>query len=115
MLKNTIKVLYSLYINNYTSSKRNTRIFLVYCAIGHLTNNLDYTKPVRLNQTIFIQTQANINKMYEIVKKSEKNNIVVKPVEKVKKKTENKSEEKIELEKMNDRLSGFNELNNFII
>ena len=119
MLKNTIKVLYSLYINNYTGSKRNTRIFLVYCAIGHLTNNLDYTKPVRLNQTIFIQTQANINKMYEIVKRSEKNN-VKKPVEKVKKnnknnKGQNKSDEKIEIEKMNDRLSGFNELNNFII
>jgi len=63
---------------------------------------------------VFIQTQANINKMYEIVKKSEKNNVVTKPVEKVKKKYEKKSEEKIELEKMNDRLSGFNELNNFI-
>ena len=51
--------------------------------------------------------------MYEIVKRSEKNNIV-KPVEKVKKKEAKKSEEKIELEKMNDRLSGFNELDNFI-
>ena len=93
---------------------------MVYCAIGHLTNNLDYTRPIRLNQTIFIQTQANINKMYEIVKRSEQNN-VIKPVEKVKKNNkknnneQNKSEEKIELEKMNDRLSGFNELNNFII
>ena len=52
--------------------------------------------------------------MYEIIKKSEKNNIVKKPVEKVKKKEAKKSEEKIELEKMNDRLSGFNELNNFL-
>tara|TARA_B100001059_G_scaffold234776_1_gene278200 strand:+ start:589 stop:1680 length:1092 start_codon:yes stop_codon:yes gene_type:complete len=114
MMKNCIKVLYSLYTNNYTGSKRNTRIFLVYCAIGHLTNNLDYTKSIRLNHAVFIQTQANINKMYEIVKRSEKNNVVTKPVEKVKKKDEKKSEEKIELEKMNDRLSGFNELNNFI-
>ena len=97
-----------------TGSKRNTRIFLVYCAIGHLTNNLDYTKPIRLNQAVFIQTQANINKMYEIVKRSEKNNIVSKPVEKIKKKEAKKTEEKIELEKMNDRLSGFNELNNFM-
>jgi hypothetical protein len=114
MMKNCIKVLYSLYTNNYTGSKRNTRIFLVYCAIGHLTNNLDYTKPIRLNHSVFIQTQANINKMYEIVKKYEKNNVVTKPVEKVKKKDEKKTEEKIEIEKMNDRLSGFNELNNFI-
>ena len=52
--------------------------------------------------------------MYEIVKKSEKNNIVAKPVEKVKKKEAKKSDEKIEIEKMNDRLSGFNELDNFI-
>ena len=98
----------------YTSSKRNTRIFIVYCAIGHLTNNLDYTKPIRLNQAVFIQTQANINKMYEIVKKNEKNNIVVKPVVKIKKKDEKKSEEKIELEKMNDKLNVFNDFNNFL-
>ena len=52
--------------------------------------------------------------MKELNSKSEKNNILAKPVEKVKKKEAKKSEEKIEIEKMNDRLNSFNELNNFI-
>ena len=113
MLKNIIKVLYSLYINNYTGGKRNTRLFIIYNAIGHLTNKLEYDKPIRNNMTVFIQTQSNINKMYEISKKHEVNNTPIK-VEKVKKKDEKKSEEQLGLEIMNDKLNIFNDFNNFI-
>ena len=113
MLKNIIKVLYALYINNYTGGKRNTRLFIIYNAIGHLTNKLEYDKPIRNNMTVFIQTQSNINKMYEISKKNEVNNTPIK-VEPVKKKDEKKSEEQIGLEIMNDKLNIFNDFNNLI-
>jgi len=109
MVTNNIKVLYSLYINNYTSSKRNTRLFIIYNAIGHLTNTLDYNKSIRNNMTVFIQTQANINKMYEIVKKNEVNKLVIKEDKNKKKPNDNQSEELIGLEIMNDKLNIFNE------
>lgn len=110
MVTNNIKVLYSLYINNYTSSKRNTRLFIIYNAIGHLTNTLDYNKSIRNNMTVFIQTQANINKMYEIVKKNEVNKLIIKEDKNNNKKpNDNQSEELIGLEIMNDKLNIFNE------
>ena len=63
--------------------------------------------------TVFIQTQSNINKMYEISKKNEVNNTPIK-VEKVKKKDVQKSEEQLGLEIMNDKLNIFNDFNNFL-
>ena len=63
--------------------------------------------------TVFIQTQSNINKMYDIAKKNEVNNTPIK-VEPVKKKDEKKSEEQIGLEIMNDKLNIFNDFNNFL-
>ena len=58
-----IKVLYSLFIHGYTSGKRTERMFIVYNAIGHLTNKIEYNKPIRLNEVLYIQTQSNINKI----------------------------------------------------
>jgi len=59
--------------------------------------------------TVFIQTQANINKMYEIVKKNEVNKLVIKEDKKKNKINDNQSEELIGLEIMNDKLNIFNE------
>ena len=59
--------------------------------------------------TVFIQTQANINKMYEIVKKNEVNKLVIKEDKNKKKPNDNQSEELIGLEIMNDKLNIFNE------
>ena len=68
LLKTIIKVLYSLFIHEYTSGKRTERMFIIYNSIGHLTNKIDYKKDIRLNEVLYIQTQSNINKMYEIMK-----------------------------------------------
>jgi len=109
ILKTIIKVLYALFLNNYTSSRRNGRIFLIYNSIGYLTNTIDYNKPIRLNEMLYIQTQSNINKMYELIKKNEINNAPIKPA-KLEKKDKKISEKNIENEKMQDKLNIFNNL-----
>ena len=107
ILQTIIKVLYSLFIHGYTSGKRTERIFIVYNAIGHLTNKIDYNKPIRLNEVLYIQTQSNINKIYELMKKNEKNNIPKEVKQKVSKK---KVVKNLEKEKMLDKLNIFNDI-----
>jgi len=108
ILQTIIKILYALFIHEFTSGKRNERIFIVYNAVGHLTNKIDYKKDIRLNEVLFIQTQSNINKMYEIMKPYEKNNLPKKPENP--KKIKNKSEKDLEIEKMQDKLNIFNDI-----
>jgi len=108
ILKTIIKVLYALFLNNYTSSRRNGRIFLIYNSIGYLTNTIEYNKPIRLNEILYIQTQSNINKMYELIKKNEINNAPIKPPKIPALKGKN-LEKDIEKEKMLDKLNLFND------
>ena len=109
LLTTIIKVLYSLFIHEYTSGKRTERMFIVYNAIGHLTNKIDYNKNIRLNEVLYIQTQSNINKMYEIMKKNEKNNIIVsKQLDK--KESKNLKKKDLNKEKMIDKLNIFNDI-----
>ena len=108
MLNTVIRVLYVLFKNEYSSGKRGERIFIVYNAVGHLTNKIDYKKDIRLNECLYIQTQCNINKIYEMMKPHEKNNLPKKPDKS--KKIKNKSEKDLELEKMQDKLNIFNDI-----
>ena len=110
ILNTIIKVLYSLFIHEYTSGKRTERIFIVYNAIGHLTNKIDYDKKIRLNEILYIQTQSNINKVYEMMKPHEKNNLPKKPEKINKKLTKNLSEKQLDKEKMQDKLNIFNDI-----
>jgi len=70
-IKNQIKSLFILFKNNYTSGKRNSRLPLVYHAIGYLTIPIKFNKSVRNNLDIYIQTQCNINRMFKNCKKHE--------------------------------------------
>ena len=81
-------------------------MFIVYNSIGYLTNKIDYKKPIRLNEVLYIQTQSNINKMYEIMKKHEKNIPVIQDKPDKKK----ISDEDFEKEIMQDKLNIFNEI-----
>ena len=110
ILNTIIKVLYSLFTHEYTSGKRTERIFIVYNAIGHLTNKIDYDKKIRLNEILYIQTQSNINKVYEMMKPHEKNNLPKKPEKINKKLTKNLSEKQLDKEKMQDKLNIFNDI-----
>ena len=107
VLKTIIKVLYTLFIHEYSCSKRGERMFIVYNSIGYLTNKIDYKKPIRLNEVLYIQTQSNINKMYEIFKKHEKN-VPVKQDKQDKKKLI--TEKQFEKEIMQDKLNIFNDI-----
>jgi len=64
-IKLQIKNLFLLYKDNFTSGKRNSRLPLVYHAVGYLTLPIKFDIPIRLNYDIFIQTQCNINKMFQ--------------------------------------------------
>jgi uncharacterized membrane protein (UPF0127 family) len=75
-----------------------------------LTNKIDYDKKIRLNEILYIQTQSNINKVYEMMKPHEKNNLPKKPEKINKKLTKNLSEKQLDKEKMQDKLNIFNDI-----
>jgi hypothetical protein len=110
LLKTIIKVLYSLFIYEYTSGKRTERMFIIYNAIGHLTNKIDYKKDIRLNEVLYIQTQSNINKMYEIMKKNEKKTKINTTKQMDKKETKKLKKKDLNKEKMMDKLNIFNDI-----
>ncbi|MBU79118.1 MAG: hypothetical protein CMD29_03205 [Flavobacteriales bacterium] len=70
-IKEQIQVLFFLFKYNFSSGKRNSRLPLVYHAIGYLTLPIRFDIPIRNSVDIFIQTQCNINKMYQSKKKNE--------------------------------------------
>ena len=63
-IKKQINTLYSLYKCNYLLGKRNSRLPLVFNAIGYLTNDVKFTIPLRSDPKISIQVQTNVNKMF---------------------------------------------------
>jgi len=70
-VKTQIQNLFLLYKDNFTSGKRNTRLPLVYHAVGYLTLPVKFNVPIRSNYDIYIQTQCNVNKMFQSRKKYE--------------------------------------------
>ena len=84
-IKQQIQSLFFLYKHNFSSGKRNARLPLVYHAIGYLTLPIKFTVPIRNNLDIFIQTQCNVNKMYQTKKKNEVKDYVepLKPAKKI--------------------------------
>jgi len=78
-IKKQIQSLFLLYKYNFSLGKRNSRLPLVYHAIGYLTLPIKFNIPVRKNENIFLQTQCNVNKMFQNKKKYEVKNYVEKP------------------------------------
>jgi len=70
-IKQQIQSLFLLYKHNFTSGKRNTRLPVVYNAIGYLTLPIKFNTRVRKEEDIFIQTQCSVNKMFQSKKKHE--------------------------------------------
>ena len=68
-----------LFKHNYSAGKRNGRLPLVYHAIGYLTLPIQFSIDVRKDENIFIQTQCNVNKMFQTKKKNEITNYIEKP------------------------------------
>ena len=98
-----INILYTLFTQDYTLGKRNSRLPLVFHSIGFLTHEINFSLPIRNNFKIFVQVQCNVNKMFESKKKNENNN--KKPIQRNLKKKED-----IKIEIVQDKISIFNEL-----
>ena len=104
-----IKCLYELFLHNYSAGKRNSRLPYVFLSIAFLTLKINYDIPLRNNFQAFIQSQANVNKMFEIKKLNEKkSDIFIKQAEEDKKL---KKLKKNNNDLMNAKISVFNEIN----
>jgi len=63
-----------------------------------------------LNEVLYIQTQSNINKMYEIMKKNEKKTKINTTKQVDKKETKKLKKKDLNKEKMMDKLNLFNDI-----
>ncbi len=70
-IKKQIQALFYLFKDNFSSGKRNIRLPLVYHAVGYLTLPVKFNIPIRSNLNIYLQTQCNVNKMFQAKKKNE--------------------------------------------
>tara|TARA_Y100000996_G_scaffold316725_1_gene252907 strand:- start:779 stop:1861 length:1083 start_codon:yes stop_codon:yes gene_type:complete len=105
-VRKQISFLYKLFTNNFTIGKRNSRLPLLFHAVGYLTHTINFSIPIRTNFKLFIEVQCNVNKMFGAKKQHEKIE-EIKPVPKKLKK-----KDKIDVEIIKDKISIFNELDN---
>ena len=103
-VKYQINALYQLFKYEFTAGKRNSRIPLIYHAIGYLTHSIQFTHMTICDKKVYLQCQCNVNLMFKMKKVNETNDLV-KPIEKKKKVKQN-----IKLEQVNDKLSVLNDI-----
>ena len=103
-VKYQINALYQLFKYDFTAGKRNSRIPLIYHAIGYLTHSIQFTHMTICDKKVYLQCQCNVNLMFKMKKVNETNDLV-KPIEKKKKVKQN-----IKLEQVNDKLSVLNDI-----
>lgn len=103
-VKYQINALYQLFKYEFTAGKRNSRIPLIYHAIGYLTHSIQFTHKTICDKKVYLQCQCNVNLMFKMKKVNETNDLV-KPIEKKKKVKQN-----IKLEQVNDKLSVLNDI-----
>jgi hypothetical protein len=117
---NIINSLYHLYIHNYCKTKKSVRLPYLYNAIALLTYE---NKPTKLIKDImgYIQIQINIDQIFKLKNINsviDKNNVVNKIKENIQntEKLNSKKKKKIDpkIEKLNNHLDIFNELNSKI-
>jgi len=118
-VKQQIDCLYELFKYNYSSGKRNTRLPLVYWSIALLIFPCDFSKPVRSDYRLFIQSQSNLQKMFQMKKTFEQVNEGIQltiPVQPKNPPKRNKKKEiNYEIEIIQDKVSLFNELDKQIM
>lgn len=109
-----IRSLYELFKHDYTSRKRSKRISYVHKCICILTNDIDYDIPLINDQIAYIQVNIKNGEMFKM-RKPRENNDIVKDLEKNKKLLSGKKMEiKMDVEKMEEKLKLFNDLDSQI-
>jgi hypothetical protein len=113
---NNINSLYQLYIHSYSKSKKNLRLPYIYNSIALLTYDIK-NKPILKDIIGYIQIQINIDKIFKVkniksVKNEKVDNIDInKIINDEKDKERKKKKVRPELEKINNNINIFNELN----
>ena len=102
-IEKQVDALFHLFLLNYSSGKRSARLPYVFLAIGYLTLKTNFEIPVRNNTQAFIQSQSNVNKMFESKKINEIKKEIIQPeaVKKVK---------KADTDIMKSKISAFNDI-----
>ena len=113
-LKQQIQCLYELFKYNYSPGKRNTRIPLVHWCFALLIFPCDFKRPIRNDYKLFIQSQSNLQKMFQMKKTFEQMNEGIQlniPIKEKKPKKQKKLKEvDYEIEIIQDKVSIFNQL-----
>ena len=78
-IKKQIQSLYLFFKYEFTSGRRNARLPLLFHSMGYLTLPLNFKVPIRKDKHIFIQTQCNINMMFQTKKKKEQKTYLAPP------------------------------------
>ncbi len=71
LIQHQIQSLYKLFIHDYRSGKRNSRLPYIYHSIGYLTLPLNFKIPIICDLNLFLQTQCNVNLMFQKKKDKE--------------------------------------------
>ena len=106
--KHQINALYQLFKYDFTPSKRNARIPLIYHSIGYLSHSIVFNPKCIFNKKSYIQCQCNVNPMFKMKKLHEQTNFV-KPIEKKKQIKQN-----IKSEQINDKFSILTTIDTFM-
>ena len=113
-VKQQIQCLYELFKYNYSVGKRNIRLPYVHWALALLIFPCDFSKPIRNDYKLFIQSQSNLQKMFQMKKTFEQVNEGIEitiPVKQSKSKKQKKLKEvDYEIEIIQDKVSIFNQL-----
>jgi len=97
-IKKQIECLFYLFKYDYTGGKRNGRLSILFHTIGYLTLPLNFKVEIRKDKNIFIQTQCNINLMFQTKKIKEQKTYLAPP-------KEEKKGQGIEIEISQDRMN----------
>ena len=106
-IQEQIEYLFLLFKYEYTSGKRGNRLPLLFHSIGYLTLPINFKIEIRKDKNIFIQTQCNINLMFQTKKKKEQKEYFAPP-------KPDKKFEGIEGEKSLNKLDLLNQMNELL-
>ena len=99
-IQQQVFALYQLFKRNFSSGKKNSRLPLLFHVIGYLTHTINFEIPIRINKSLFVQSQCNVNLMFQSKKINEKNSNIQPIIKKQKPPKENIAKEKC-LDKLN--------------
>lgn len=106
-LKKQIYSLCNYFKDDFTTGKRSSRMFVIYNAVGLLTLKLEWNTKIKVNKSLYITTQCNIDNLFKTKKANEVKTYTPPPEKEKKIKGELK-------EIINDRMKQLQELDQIL-